>query len=309
MKLVASVICRNELGRYLAPFVAHLLEFCDEIRVLDDGSTDGSFEWLAIPGNERVFGSRLATDSFFDHEGAARQRLLEWTLEGEPTHILAIDADEFVSDGAALRAACEADQGPGAWAVGIEEVWKADPEHLWIRQDGGWGLQSRSPLLYRVPAQRGSEWRIMDRALACGREPLAVRKIRARPVDATVLHFGWAREEERAARYQRYVEHDGGKFHARAHLDSIMFDDSLVRLRARAWPAALEPWKAAILGEPTWAETSAREFDDDPEMQKLLASLPEVWARRADADEVEIIAAHLRAAYGRGYLVGLGKRL
>lgn len=246
MKLVASVICRNELGRYLEPFVAHLLEFVDGICVLDDASTDGTDEWLF--DHERVSLLTIGASAFFEHEGRARQLLLDWTLESEPTHVLALDADEFVTDGAALRAACEADQGKGAWAVGIEETWRADQDNLYIRTDGGWGLQGRSPLLYRVPERRGSDWRIMDRALACGREPMAVRKLRATPVDASVLHFGWAREEERAARYQRYVEHDSGKFHARAHLDSIMWTDRRVKLRARQWPDSLVPWKEAILG-------------------------------------------------------------
>lgn len=246
MKLVASVICRNELGRYLEPFVAHLLEFVDEIRVLDDSSNDGTREWLQ--DQEGVEVARTVLPSFYIHEGATREQLLEHTFAGNPSHVIAIDADEFVTDGAAVRAACEADQGKGAWAVGLEEVWQADPDNLHIRTDGGWGLQGRSPLLYRVPERRGSDWRIMDRALACGREPLAVRKIRATPVDATVLHFGWTREAERAARYQRYVEHDSGKFHARAHLDSIMWDDRRVKLRTRQWPTSLEPWKTAILG-------------------------------------------------------------
>jgi glycosyltransferase involved in cell wall biosynthesis len=47
VKLIASLIVRNELKRYLEPCVAHLLEFCDEIRVLDDRSDDGTREWLA----------------------------------------------------------------------------------------------------------------------------------------------------------------------------------------------------------------------------------------------------------------------
>lgn len=246
VKLVASVICKSELGRYLEPFIAHLLEFVDEIRVLNDGSTDGSDEWL-VQRDDRIVVSDLVNSTFFKHEGAARQVLLDWTFAAEPTHVLALDADEFVTDGAAVRAACETDAGPGAWAVGIEEVWRANEQNLYLRCDGGWGLQGRSPLLYRVPQRRGSDWRIMDRALACGREPIAVRRLRATPVDATVLHFGWTREEERAARYQRYVEHDSGRFHARAHLDSIMFPDSRVKLRARQWPTALEPWKASIL--------------------------------------------------------------
>ena len=88
----------------------------------------------------------------------------------------------------------------------------------------------------------------MDRALACGREPMAVRTMRAVPINATVYHFGWTNEAARAARYQRYVEHDGGRFHNRKHLDSIMLPDSQVRLKPTPWPPGLESWKGALLG-------------------------------------------------------------
>lgn len=251
MKLVASVICRNELGRYLEPFVAHLLEFVDEIRLLDDHSEGGTFEWLWALGehDKRVQVARLPAPPMFQHEGRARNRLLQWTLIGQPTHILAIDADEFVSDGQALRAACEGDQGNGAWTLQMEEVWKADERRLWTRQDGGWRAH-QIPILWRVPERMTGDYRIQNRQLACGREPVAVRALarRAAPTGASVLHLGWLREAERAARYERYVEADGGRFHASTHLRSIMWTDKRVRLRARPWPAALAGWKPAILG-------------------------------------------------------------
>ena len=51
MRLVASLIGRNELSRYLVPCIESLQEFCDEIRVVDDYSTDGSFQWLSEQEN------------------------------------------------------------------------------------------------------------------------------------------------------------------------------------------------------------------------------------------------------------------
>lgn len=245
MKLVASVIARNELRRYLRPAVESLLAFCDEIAVVNDGSDDGTSDWLYA--RELVHSSSTPA-RFYDNEGAARQWLLDWTLACKPTHILAIDADEFVSDGQALRAVCERDEGNGAWTLPMQEVWAADERFLYTRQDGGWRTHP-VPILYRVPERRDARWRIQDRALACGREPLAVRQLAARalPSGMDVLHFGWANRAERRARYERYAQADGGRFHASSHLQSILAPDRRVRLARYGWPAALEPFRSALV--------------------------------------------------------------
>lgn len=239
MKLVASVMTKNEIGRYLEPFISHLLEFCDEVRVLDDGSDDGTYYWLGGLAKPVIVKPNPGP-AFFEHEGRARQNLLEWTLDAEPTHVLSIDADEFVSDGAAVRAACESENRVGVWTLLMEEVWKASPAKLQVRHEGGWRPHP-VPILWSVPPQPSRAFRIRDRALACGREPIYVAKHahRAQATGVSVLHFGWTREAEREQRYQRYVTHDGGKFHASAHLQSIMWPDSRVRLRNRRWPKGL----------------------------------------------------------------------
>ncbi len=242
MNLVASLIVRNELNRYLRPCIASLLAFCDEVRVLNDHSTDGSDEWLREQDRVTVADSQVAP--MFEHEGAARNALLQWTFQARPTHVLSVDADEFVTNGAAIRAACETNAGRGSWSLGLEEVWKADERSLWIRQDGGWKAQERGiPILWRAPSGRQAAmgaWQVPMRQLACGREPAAVRRFRPIPSGSGLLHFGWACEADRAARYARYVEHDGGRFHNRAHLDSIMWTDRRVRLSRRPWPQGID---------------------------------------------------------------------
>lgn len=214
-----------EEDRYLNAVLAHLAVFCDAVAVREE-----------------------QPESFYAHEGRARQALLDATIERNPTHVLAIDADEFVTDGEAIRHACSMDLGNGCWTLPMEEVWAVDERHLWTRQDGGWRTHP-VPILYRVPGHRDGRWRIMDRALACGREPLAVRQLagRALPSGSSVLHFGWANRAERRARYERYAEADGGKFHASSHLQSILDPDRKVRLKKLPWPPALEPFKPALL--------------------------------------------------------------
>ena len=253
MKLVAGLIARNERGRYLGAHVEHLLEFVDEIRVLDDSSDDGTLGWLGKTWPERVLVATTLGPSFFEHEGRARNQLLEWTMQGDPTHILALDADEFVSDGLLLRNELELDSDRTVWNLCMEEVWQTDP--LKVRCDGGWCPRSIT-IAYKVPEKIDPRtWKIRDSALACGRIPeVAVaraNRMKVRLVDASVFHFGWACKADRAARHQRYVDHDGGRFHASKHLDSIMWDDARVILEARDWPAGLDGVRERLTARAT----------------------------------------------------------
>lgn len=255
MKLVAATICRNERGRYLGLWAAHLMRFVDELVILLDHPDDVDAEQAALVSrlSREEAGRVVIADNngptFFQSEGQARGMLLRLTQGMRPTHVLSIDCDEFVSDGRLVRAACEADEGPGAWALRMHEIWKADESNLWVRHDGSWKPHG-GPWLWRAPADWNADgWSIPDRALACGREPTAVRQMAGQAIQtgADLLHFGWTCEADRAARYARYEEHDGGNFHARQHLQSIMWPDRRVQLQPYPWPTSLSEWQPRIL--------------------------------------------------------------
>jgi hypothetical protein len=237
VKLVASAIVRNEADRYLEAWLRHLLTFCDEVRLLDDRSDDDTaFSASAFAPGVRVKMNTAA--AFFQDESAARNELLRWTMEGQPDYVLAIDADEFVGDTVALRAMLTMRPAP-VYSLTMREVWKIDGERLGLRVDGLWG-DRRCPLLWRAPpVLRGSRWQIPRRKLACGREPQAVRGQRGVDTGVGIYHFGWTREGDRAARAERYFEHDGGRFHANAHLQSILWPDELVQLNWVKWPLSI----------------------------------------------------------------------
>jgi glycosyltransferase involved in cell wall biosynthesis len=251
VSLTASVILKNELGRYLEPFIGHLRAFCDMIVVLDDGSTDGTYEWLEQFQDLEDVPIALyridPQDGFFaGHEGRRRNELLKHTLNHLPNYVLAIDADEFIADGQTLREFCDGPRLVGS--LEMVEVWKACGDTIGARIDGAWRPHP-CPILWNatLSGRRGQRLRIPDKALACGREPEQVRRQGARPTGVDILHFGWANEAGRPARYDRYVTADGGKFHRNTHLDSIMWGDDKVLIRDYPWPPALEPWREAIV--------------------------------------------------------------
>lgn len=241
MNLIASLIVRNELGRYLEPCIRHLQEFCDEIRVLDDRSADGTFEWLQA--QDRVVVRRNEGPHGFEDEGRARQTLLAWTLEAAPSHVLAVDADEFVSDGPALRVACETSPA-GLLSLTVVEVWKASGRLLFAREDGGWRRHGM-PCVW-CPGLR-ADWRIMPRKLACRRIPLQLHRVSTVLTGVQLLHFGWTDQSDRARRHRRYATLDRGRFHARSHLESILWPDDRCELAPLGWPDGLAPWRDAIL--------------------------------------------------------------
>ncbi len=246
MKLVASAIVRNEAHRYLGPWLEHLLDFCDEVCVFDDGSRDGTGEILASYERVEVMTGALDVSLFDIHEGQARQKLLDWTLETEPTHVLAIDADEFVSDGAMLRDVLDrGGKRTTSWAIEMAEVWEIDGECLCVRQDSLWRAHPQ-PLAWMPSGLRSGD-RIADRALASGRVPTGMLTTRPRVTrGVSMLHFGWANQHRRQERFDRYMALDGGEFHQRRHLESIMWPEQQILLQGRPWPDALDPWREQI---------------------------------------------------------------
>jgi len=252
VNLIAMIVLRNEADRYLALALRHLLEFVDEVRIFDDASTDAFRDIGWVEDNDldadRVFVQRSSRSTFYEHEGRTRQMLLDWALQGDPTHLLATDADEFVSDGAALRRAIECnDSRTGVWKLTMTEVWGADKEGLDVRVDGMWGPRPMG-IAFAVPQNRASDrqmrrhWRMPNQACACGRVPVATQMAANRTINPPVtdiLHWGWTRKAEREARYRRYADKDGFG-HDSKHIQSIMYDDRRVRTRKIPWPLALD---------------------------------------------------------------------
>lgn len=235
VNLVASMLCRNELERYLPEVIGHLREFCDRIIVVDDKSTDGSYEWLLQQSNWQLTVAGNLDESFDEHEGKLRQRLLDVTLAMAPeaTHVLSIDADEFVQDGDMLRRELEEHSDAPAWTMTMSEIWKADETHLFVRMDGGW-VAHEVLAVWRVP--HGRLLKIPERQLAGGRVPRGIEYGTALPSQQILFHFGWTDPLTRAQRYARYMLLDGGQYHSRKHLESIVSPEKAMRLITLPWP-------------------------------------------------------------------------
>lgn len=239
MRLVAyMVVAPLETSRYLRLAVESLAGFCDEIRVWADGAP--SVIRGALRGTPAdVEGTEEG--GFWQHEGQVRQRAYEWALRSDPTYVLAIDADEFVADGLALRRALKEHEAVvEVSALCMQEVWAANPGSLTVRMDGGW-----SPHPIPIVWKPQPNWRIPNRAGASGRTPSEVLSRWDRSFCPTeILHFGWTNVAERVQRYERYTS-TAGFGHNSRHVRSIM--DATVSECHQPWPEGLLPLAANIL--------------------------------------------------------------
>lgn len=199
-RLYALLACRNEM-RHLPGYLANVRPHVDGIVALDDGSTDGSADWLERqPGVLEVV-RRPAREPHVWDEPENRRLLLEAAGRHAPEWLVALDADERVERHFRTRVAsaiglAERD-GVTALAVHLRELW--DAADTW-RADGIWGTKTRGRL-FRWRADHVNDPRAFHGTWA----PLNAAPGRAGPpADAVIYHLKMIRPEDREARRQTH---------------------------------------------------------------------------------------------------------
>ena len=178
------------------------LSFCDEVLVVDGGSTDRTRE-LAAAAGARVL-QRPFDDFARQHEFARTQAACPW--------ILSIDADERASPELA-RAATEraaAAQGGGreagaGTAAAFSLPFRNHFRGVWLRWGGLW--PDRHVRLFRRDACRYDLTRPVH-------EKLLVQGAIA-ALDAPMLHYTWGSLAQQLAKTERYAEAAAQALHAR----------------------------------------------------------------------------------------------
>lgn len=223
-RIIAQMVVKDEANRYLEEVLVHLKTIVDEIVITDDGSTDNTVE-ICKKYTDNVYENK---DSMFSvNESTLRhgawKNLQTHARKGD--WILCIDGDEKLFE--TRKSLRELIRTTRYDVLGITFV------HMWnkthFRVDKAWAPVVSSRLFRYLPEEEFS-----DRRMACGSEPLYVRRLisehRFFPRTGLIMqHLGYARDEDKKAKYDRYMELDKGEFHAKAHLESIL--DSNVQLR------------------------------------------------------------------------------
>lgn len=231
-RLIGSMVIKNEKDRYLEDCINHAFTFLDEIFVYDDRSSDGSAE-LAMDLGCRVVRRPDSRPSFLNHEGKFRYaawRAFEQVMQPNLADwILSFDADEFPVASQDIRKTLEVAIGraESSGAVGIvlpfPEIFKIDEQGFWARTDGLWN-SIRGPRLFKYDVN--GQW--SDKSMGCGSEPdyVAKGKTSDQNYGINVLHLGYAKDEDKKAKYERYsslAQHG----HNNSHIESIVKEPKL----------------------------------------------------------------------------------
>lgn len=248
-KIVGICQVYNELRKgNLERFVKYIKPLVDELVVYDDGSTDGSYEYMLTQTPYVIRGIK----NDFANEISHKQKLLDEALKLSPDFILWLDADEVLSAGAAnylqdLCAMCERDNIDGL-AFHEINLWRS---HSWRRLDSlydvGWFVR-----LWRVTPDMAYE--NPRPGLHQRPYPSSIRRIQ-RTDAVKVLHYGFATKQRLAHKYLIYQAHGQRGYDM---LDRLISEEHLVleKVPPSMFPEGL--WIDDEKPEPlTWEESLA----------------------------------------------------
>ena len=202
------VVAKNEEHRYLKEFIEHHQDIFDGLFLFNDHSTDNTVQICSDYG---VLVRDAGSETFMDHEGefrfAAWQAFEEAMKPNEQDWVFAIDADEFLvsQEGdprKALHSTIELAEYLDYIVVKmkVDEIWDIIDSKCFYRNDGLWNKIKASRLFKYQPNGR---WNM--KAMGCGSAPTYAKLDPFRTNNINLMHFGYAREEDRKIKYDRYA--------------------------------------------------------------------------------------------------------
>jgi hypothetical protein len=199
-RLLALLAFRNEM-RFLPDWFRNVGPQVDGIVALDDGSTDGSAEFVSRQRGLLEMIRNPAVEPHLWDDAMNHRRLVEASWQYHPSWLIAVDADERLEMNFRKKAEKEMDraarEGHRAYRVRVRELW----DHpLKYRSDGIWGAKSAARFF---EARRDHQFHMQR--LHCHWAPLnSMRDGDFPQADLTLYHLRMLRAEDRLARQERY---------------------------------------------------------------------------------------------------------
>jgi glycosyltransferase involved in cell wall biosynthesis len=215
--IIAQMVGKNESNRFLEPVLQRLSTQVDKIIFTDDCSDDNTAEIASKYAEVFKTDKTLFTENEGNLRSNAWRNLEKFAKEGD--WVVAIDCDEMLYQDRDLDLKHVLDQSP-------YDVVNVRFYHMWnetqYRVDKLWAPNNSSRIFrYR---DHGT---FFDKKLACGSEPTyVVEWVRQRNYflhsGLMMQHLGYARDEDKVSKYNRYISIDKGEFHNLQHIESIM---------------------------------------------------------------------------------------
>ena len=235
-RILALLAFRNEM-RYLPDYFRNIAPHVDGVIALDDGSTDGSAEFVSSQPCVLELVRKPARQPHFWNDGGNHRRVVEASWKHRPDWLVAVDADERVERHfrrRALRIIRRAEKlGHFGLAVRVRELWDR-PDHY--RTDGIW-WDKRSARLFKARLDHEFDPRVLHGSWA----PLNSRVGGVHPlVELNIYHLKMIDQADRLARQQRYTELDPDRQWQSIGYE-YMTDTSNLHLRRVHWPRDYVP--------------------------------------------------------------------
>lgn len=210
---IYNEMCKGNLER----FVTYVKPLVEDLVVYDDGSTDGSYEYML---QQTPYVLRAAKNDFVNEQNH-KQLLLQEALKLNPDFILWLDADEVLTANAAhcLQEWCKACEERQLDGVCFHELnlWRS---HSWRRLDSLFDLGWFCRLWRVVPGICFSE---PKPGLHQKPHPVTIQHM-AWAEDIQVLHYGFASQQHLAYKYLVYRSHGQRGYDM---LDRLISEESL----------------------------------------------------------------------------------
>lgn len=204
LRLLALLACRNEM-RYLPEYFANVSAQVDGVIALDDGSTDGSADFIAAQASTLELIRLPSQEPHHWDEPRNRRLLIEAAGRHGADWVLALDADERIERGFRPRAEVVIAEGEAsgtmAYAIRFRELWDAPDQY---RADGMWDRKVQARLFQIRP-----DAVLDERGLHGHWAPLNSKTATGFPqVDLWLYHLRMIDAADRRARQARYQQLD-----------------------------------------------------------------------------------------------------
>jgi glycosyltransferase involved in cell wall biosynthesis len=204
VRILALLQCRNEM-RYLPGYFENVPPQVDGVIALDDGSVDGSAEFMAAqPSVLQLIRKPPAEPHVWDEPGN-RRLLIEAALGHRPDWLVAVDADERLERTFRGRAEAAIERAErerhAACFVKLHELWDGADTY---RADGLWGSKLRARLFKASHDHELDERRLHGEWAS---EGSSSNRSLPRP-DLVIYHLRMIDATDRSARQAPHVELD-----------------------------------------------------------------------------------------------------
>ncbi|NGX37569.1 MAG: hypothetical protein K1000chlam2_00725 [Chlamydiae bacterium] len=203
-KLTLAMIVKNEADRYLERVLESVRPFINEAVIIDDASTDNTVAVCQKLLKDIPLHLVINSESKVSNEISLRKQLWEETVKTDPDWILILNADEIFED--KIK-----DQITGmihnpcvqAYFFRLYDFWNTTH----YREDDIWKPnENYAPFLVRYHPGIQYQWK--ETPQHCGRFPQTIFQFQKELSPLRIKHYGWAKPEDRRAKYKRYQKLD-----------------------------------------------------------------------------------------------------